>query len=779
MIGKQISHYHILEKLGEGGMGVVYKAEDTELKRMVAIKFLPPDMTRNEEAKNRFTHEAQAASSLEHHNICNIHEIGRTEDGQLFVVMACYEGETLKEKIERGPLKIDEAVNIAIQVSQGLIKAHEKGIVHRDIKPSNIFITTDGIAKIIDFGLAKLAGKTVLTKEGTTLGTVNYMSPEQGRGEEIDHRTDIWSIGAVLYEMITGQAPFKGEYDQAVIYSIMNEDPDPITALRTGVPMDLERIIDKCLSKDRGDRYQNSEDMIVDLRQVLKETTAQPMANRKAVSFGKKNRWIIISSFAFILVMVIAIIFVLATGGNHEIKSIAVLPLDNLSHNPEQEYFADGMTEALITELSKIKGLKVISRTSVMQYKNRKEHLPDIARELDVDAIVEGSALLINDQIRITAQLIDASTDQHIWSNEYDRKLADVLSLHKEVAKEISKEVKIELSLKEQERLSTATQVNPKAYELVLKGRYIFKNRFRLEDRLQSIEYYKDAIEIDSSFALAYAYLANAIRYLSDYGYAPSKIRDKVKRAVIKSLELDPDLAFAHMQYGMYKLYLEWDWAGAENELKRALELEPNNADIYAGLASYYGNIGKYDKGFEANRKAQSLSPLAMDLKNQKVWLCFHSRSYEKGIKYVNDLIDVESQNTNWNYWLAIFYVAQKDCKKAMVECNKIEKAVEGLDSKDIHELLAVFGWINGKCGDQNKAKDYLNKLLSIDHWIDPGEVAVSYIGLGNNGEAIKWIEKAIEQKSKYCFYIKHAPVFDPLRDNLPFQKLISRINLP
>jgi len=375
MIGKSISHYRITEKLGGGGMGIVYKAEDTRLKRTVALKFLPPDLTRDEDAKKRFVHEAQAASALEHPNICNVHEIDETQDGQMFICMACYEGETLKKKIERGPLKVDEAVNIAVQVAGGLARAHEAGITHRDIKPANVMVTDRGEVKIVDFGLAKLSGRTRVTKTGTTAGTIAYMSPEQSRGEGVDSRTDIWSLGVVLYEMLTGKLPFKGDYEQAVVFSILNEDPEPLRNLRSEVPIGLERIVHKAMAKSPGERYRQVRDVLVELETLGTEQETRSM-----------------------------------TAGRGR-KSIAVLPFKSLSESKEDEYFSDGITEDILTQLSRIGDLKVISRTSVMRYKKSEKSLLEIGRELGVATILEGSVRRSGDRVRIVGELIDAQTD--------------------------------------------------------------------------------------------------------------------------------------------------------------------------------------------------------------------------------------------------------------------------------------------------------------------------------------------------------------------------------
>jgi len=381
MIDKLISHYKIIEELGRGGMGVVYKAEDTKLKRNVALKFLPPELTRDPEARQRFIHEAQAASSLDHNNVCTIYEIDETEEGQTLIAMACYEGETLKGKIQRGSLKIEEAIDIAIQVVQGLTKAHERGIVHRDIKPGNILITEDGVVKIIDFGLAKLAGRVKITKTGTTIGTVAYMSPEQSRGQEVDHRTDIWSLGVILYEMVTGQLPFKGEYEQAVVYSIMNEEPEPISGMDT----ECERIIRKALTKSSEERYQYVEEILADLKSLRKKIEAEILEKQFRKTKPK--------------------------------PSIAVLYFRNMSADPEQEFFCEGMAEEIINSLTQIKDLQVAARTSAFTFKGREADIREIGRKLNVDKILEGSVRKVGNRLRIMAQLINVEDGYHLWCN--------------------------------------------------------------------------------------------------------------------------------------------------------------------------------------------------------------------------------------------------------------------------------------------------------------------------------------------------------------------------
>ncbi|HLE57225.1 MAG TPA: serine/threonine-protein kinase, partial [Rhodothermia bacterium] len=511
MVGQTISHYQILEKLGEGGMGVVYEARDTKLDRLVALKFLPPALAADATDKERFIQEARAASSLDHPNVCNVHEIGETAEGQLFIAMTLYDGVPLNKKIEQAPLPIEDALDVAIQVTEGLQAAHEKGIVHRDIKSSNIMVTGKGRSVIMDFGLARASGGTNLTRTGATMGTVPYMSPEQARGEKVDHRTDIWSFGVVLYEMIAGRPPFRSDYEQALVYSILNEEPEPLTGLRSNVPMELERIVTKALQKARDLRYQTADDLLADLRGLTRgiETgTRLKVPRRKRAA---PRRWMYL--IGGILVLAAAAVLVapyLFRAPTDTIDSIAVLPLDNLTGDPGQEYFVDGMHEALISELSKISALKVISRTSAMQYKGaRTSSMREIARELGVNGLVEGSVLREGNQVRITVQLIDGREDKHLWTQTYERELRSVLALHSEVAQAIARQIRVTVTPEEQVHMASARAVNPEAYEAFLLGRHYWNQR-SIHGFEQAVESFQKAVALDPGYVAAYVGLADA-----------------------------------------------------------------------------------------------------------------------------------------------------------------------------------------------------------------------------------------------------------------------------
>jgi serine/threonine protein kinase len=510
MIGKTVSHYKVFEKLGGGGMGVVYKAEDTRLKRTVALKFLPPTLTSDLEAKERFIHEAQAASALQHNNICVVYDIDETPDGQMFISMEYLEGETLKKKIERGPLKVEEAIDFAVQVAHGLAKAHEHGIVHRDVKPANIMVTTDGVAKIVDFGLAKLSGRTMLTKTGSTLGTAAYMSAEQARGEPADHRTDIWSLGVVLYEMLTGKRPFDAEYENALLYAILNSEPEPITAVRTGVQRELERIVSKCLAKSPAERYQHIDELVVDLRMIHPITASLAhAATRTGVVRSRRIRTrVLLTGIALVVVALGAWFFLGRESGELSQlrkKSIAVLPFSPFGRSFDDSVFADGIHDDILTQLSKISGLRVIARTSMVLYRDSKKTPLQIGDDLDVGYLLEGSTRRSGGKIRITAQLINTADEGHLWAETYDRNDADVFAVQSDIAQRISSSMEAVLSPAEKAAVEEIPTRSTEAYNYYLQGKHYWENYIDSAGNAKAAEFFEKAAEKDPTFTQAFA----------------------------------------------------------------------------------------------------------------------------------------------------------------------------------------------------------------------------------------------------------------------------------
>jgi serine/threonine-protein kinase len=775
MIGKTISHYEILEKLGEGGMGVVYKAQDLELDRIVALKFLSPLLTADEVERKRFEHEARAVSALDHPNICTFYELGKTDNGQLFLAMAYYEGQTVREKIKEKPLPLSEALDIALGMAQGLSKAHEKGVTHRDIKSENIIITTDGGVKIMDFGLAKIAGASTLTKTGATLGTVPYMSPEQARGDKLDHRTDIWSFGMVLYEMITGRLPFKSDYNDAVIYSILNQDPEPVTALRTGVPMELERIISKCLEKNASDRYQHMDDIIVDLQKVRRVSgEAEQKPPRRTRINIKWNKWLRIGVSAAIIALLLIFFFPFSKSPDLTIRSIAVLPLDNLSRDSEQEYFADGMTEALITDLAKISALRVISRTSVMLYKTRKKTIPEIAKELNVDAIVEGSVQRSGDRVRITAQLLHAPTDRHLWAESYERSMTDVLALQTELALAIAKEIRAKVTPQEETHLTSAPPVNKEAYELYLKGRY-FWNKRTTEGIKKAIEQFQQAAEADPNYALAYVGLADCYAVLESYAGTPaSEALPKAKAYAERALQLDETLAEAHGSLGITNDQL-WQFEEAEQEYKRAISLNPNYPTARQWYSAHLRTLGRLDKALAEIKHAQELDPLSPVIRENVALTYLQMGDLDAAIAQARKIIELDSNYPGGHRSLGLVYLRQRRYPEAIAEFQK------GVDlSGRASFQLSNLGYGYALAGKRAEALAIVKELEERYAKREASELHIApvYSGLGKKDQAFAWLEKAFQTRSSQLRWTTAWPFFDSLRGDPRYIDLLQRVGL-
>ncbi len=774
MIGTTVNHYKILEKLGEGGMGVVYKAEDTSLKRTVALKFLAFELTRDQEAKERFVHEAQAASALEHNNICSVHEIGETEDGRLFIAMSCYDGELLKSRMESGPLPVDLAIDIALQTAQGLAKAHSTGIIHRDVKPANIFITNDGTVKLLDFGLAKLSSQTRLTKTGKTVGTAAYMSPEQTRGDEVDQRTDIWSLGVVIYEMLSGKLPFPGDYEQAIIYGILNAEPEPLTALQAGIPLQLQRIVEKATAKNPDKRYQRAEEIIADLQSLkseIKSGTARPPL------FGfrlpRKKRAYMYGTVAVILSVLVAIQLFLPGGTGERINSIAVLPLVNLSGNPEQEYFADGMTDELITNLAKVRALKVISRTSVMQYKDTKKPLPQIARELNVDAVIEGSVLREGNEVRISAQLIQASTDQHMWADSYQRDLRNVLAMQEEIASAITERVRAAVTTTERARLASARAVNPKSYEAYLKGQF-YISKMTEDGYEKGLAYLNQAVALDSTNPKAYAALALAYSIIGHERHPDAFDQARAATQKVEQLGGEP-MADMYSAWSMKKLYSDWDYSGAEIDLKRAIELNPSFGEAQRDYSWYLYLIGKRDEALARMKTAQGVDPLNALFYADRAWQYWWMGKHDKAIEEAHKSLELDS---NFNEGLAVLGYVYAD--KGMYD-----------EALALHRKLAVIDpywrWCLVttliKSGNEAEARKTLAKFLAEkpeptggwDGWF----LTDIYAALGDKNSAFRWLELAYKGRMSFLPWINDNVLYKPLHGDPRFQAMVRRMNLP
>ena len=749
MIGKTISHYRILEKLGEGGMGVVYKAEDTKLGRPVALKFLLSQLTQDAEAKERFINEARAASALDHSSICTIYEIGRADDDQLFIAMAFCEGESLKAKIANGPLDVKETVGIAVRVADGLARAHGKGIFHRDIKPANIMITRDGDVKIVDFGLAVLAGQARLTRTGTTSGTAAYMSPEQVRGEALDNRTDIWSLGVVLYEMLTGQLPFRGEYEPALTYSILNDKPKPMSSLRHGVPRELERVVKKALGKSQSERYQNVTDLLADLERLAERqsrgTRPGSVARQTRISQTTQRK-----------------------------KSIAVLPFRSLSDSKEDEYFSDGTTEDIITQLSKISELRVVSRTSIMRYKNTEKSIPEIGRELGVGTILEGSVRRAGERVRIVAQLLDVQADEHIWAETYDREMKDVFAIQSDVAEKIAAALKAKLSPTEIERIEKKPTESAEAYSLYLKGRFYWNKR-RADDLRTAIEYFNQAIEIDPRYAPAYVGLASGYLALPDYAGLPVKeFVPKAEAAARKALELDPTLGEAHAVLGVARQH-EWDWAGAEIEYRRAIELNPSFPSVHHWYSQMLLFCGRSVEAEAEIRLAQELDPLSLIIGSLASGKPYYARQYDKAIEQFKKTLELDPNFAQAHLALGWAYLQQSQFEKGIAEFEKV-RAIAGSSPYGLGGLGNAYA----RAGRKSGAAQVLDELLrfSGEGYSVSYDIALVYLGLGDKNQALEWLESAYGERSTFLEEITMDPVWDGLRSDPRFVALMKKVGL-
>jgi len=747
MIGETISHYKILEKLGEGGMGEVYKAEDIKLKRTVALKFLTSQALGSNEEKDRFMNEAQAVAALEHPSICTIHEIDQKE-GKTFIAMGYIEGQSLKEKIESAPLKLEEAIDIVIQVAEGLQEAHEKKIVHRDIKSANIMVTTKGQVKIMDFGLAKLAKVEQITKDNITMGTLAYMSPEQARGEEVDHRTDVWSLGVVLYEMVTGQLPFKGEYEQAVIYSILNEEPEPMRGLQAGLPKELEIIVNKALAKSPDSRYQNAGDILADLRKLSKE-----LESMKEQPSTKKSQ-----------------------------PSIAVLPFTNLSGDKEQEYFCDGMAEEIINALTHVESLRVVARTSAFVFKDKKEDIREIGKKLNVKTLLEGSVRKVGDRVRITAQLVNVADGYHLWSEKYDRNIGkeccpdDIFAIQDEISLAIVDKLKVKLLGEEKSALVKRYTDNLEAYNLYLKGRYFWNKRGE-EDLKKGLECFKQAIEKDPNYALTYAGLADSYILLAEHSLLPPKDAfPRAKAAVIKALEIEETLVEAHTSLAFIKTLNDWDWMGAEKEFKQAIEFNPGYATAHQWYAEHLTMMGQYAEAIAELKRAQELDPLSLIIGVAlAVTLFCGARRYDRVIEECQKVLEMDP-----NFGGALNVLGMVYRERAMYE-----EAIEAFQKARTFDegntwVMAELGHAYAASGNRSEAQKVLNELqqLSKRRYVPPDNIALVYLGLGKKDLMFEYLEKAYEDRSVGLSWLKADPIFDSLRSDPRFTALLKRIGL-
>ena len=780
MIGKTISHYRIIEELGRGGMGVVYKAEDTRLKRIVALKFLAPSAVGSREEKTRFVHEALAAAALNHPNICTIHEIDEVDgpwpDRQTFIAMEYIDGQSLKEKIQSGLMKIEEALDIAVQIVEGLQEAHQHGIVHRDIKPANIMITTKGQAKIMDFGLAKLSGRTKVTKTGTTLGTAAYMSPEQARGEVVDHRTDIWSFGVVLYEMITGQLPFRGDYEQAVIYSILHEEPKPITAFRSDIPSGLEKILSRCLKKSPEERYANMGELLEELLKVREELSSGslPAARRPYPAAKRSARRLLWAGGAIILlaVLVLAGVRFFANRGTTSIptrenplvslwkNSIAVLPFEDLSPQRDQEYFCDGLTDDIITKLSNIRELKVINRTSVLRYRNTTKDIKQIGAELGVATVLQGSIRREGKRVRINAQLVNIDDGFNLWAKSYDFQMQDLFAVQEEVSQAIARALQVKFSPQTLARFEAQRPADLEFYEYQLKTSY-FVNRFLLfhqeQDFQKALEMSSKMLAIDSTDARPYLWLAWSYQNHYEISGNPED-HERVLEFCQKAYQLNPNLAETIVAMG-WVYYSRKDYEKAFQFYSQALQRNPNESAIHHVIGIFYTLLGLWEQARLFFRQAFELDPFYLYSVLLLADSYLNVGQFAEAMIYYKKALELAPNNADVNCRYADLLIRTKRYREAEEAIRKAEEYQPGFSRLPYYKALLFAA--------KGRKEEALAQMEA-----PPAEV---YALLGMNGEAIESIARHHEQPRYQYLQLRNNPYFVPLQRDPRFKRVIAR----
>lgn len=780
--GKTISHYRVLEAIGRGGMGVIYKAVDLKLGRHVALKLLPEYLARDEKALQRFVREARAASTLNHPNICTVYEIDEAE-GLHFIAIELLEGETIKERVARGSLSIREILGIAVEISDALESAHSAGIIHRDIKPANIFLTRRGASKVLDFGVAKRVGSDLveqtsgfsvwlsgnfdhnLTNPGAALGTAAYMSPEQAGGQPVDTRSDIFSLGAVLYEMTTGKLPFPARVSTDLIRAIRKENPKPIEELNPKVPSGLSKIIDKALQKDCSLRYQRAAEMRADLQDVQGH-------------LERRVKWWKASLVPLALVALFAVVLAASrfnprihqwiagtpsVGMSPHIRSLAVLPFENITGDPAQEYLAEGISDTLITDLTKLPSLRVVSRTSSMQYKGTHKVLPEIARELDVEAVVLGSVARSENRVRINTKLVEAASGQILWLQDYDRDESEVLKIQNDLAAAVAQEVAGKVTTEIQSRLAEEPQsVNPQAYESYLKASYFYSKETD-EGFEKAIEYYRKAIDLDPSFAAAYLGLGETYGFMAYQGrlnYAEGSV--KAENLLAKALELNPNSSLAHALTGMIKFQFRCDRPGAEKELSRALELNPNDMAALDYHSYYLLEMGRTDEAIAEKKRVLDHDPVSVGTSSELGLYYLMAGRNDEAIEQLQKALELDSNFPSALGRLGQAYTNKGEYDRAVIEIKKAI-AVDKTPNR-----LGKLGDVYARWGKRQEALEVVLELkdMSKQRYVSPTLIARIYARLGEKDQALSLLEKARKEDK----FEASDPGFDSLRSDPRFK---------
>ncbi len=801
--GTKLGPYEVLSPLGAGGMGEVYRARDSRLGREVALKVLPAEYSAEPERLERFDQEARAASALNHPNIVTIHDIGRDGD-TAYIAMELVSGTTLRDLLLSGPLELRDAVDLAFQTANGLARAHETGIVHRDLKPENLMITADGFVKILDFGLAKLVPMLTSdisemqtaaaggTMPGTILGTVGYMSPEQASGRSLDFRSDQFSLGSILYEMVTGQRAFRRDTAGETLAAIILQDPEPVESVNPAVPEPLARIIRRCLSRNLQERYGSTRDLAHDLKNLREQTLASVSASppRSGVTPGPGSPRrsgvtpgpVVIRRRALALRVALGVLVLAAAAAaalliarkSAAIDSLAILPFANSGGDPEMEFLSDGITESLIHNLSRVPGIRVISRTSAFAYKGRKLDPRSVGKELGVRAVLVGSIAPRGENLAVSTELIDARDNSRMWGEEYNRAASQLLVVQVEISREIASALRPELRKEEQARLIRRSTDNPEAYQLFLKARY-FWNQFTEDGLKKSIRYSDEAVQKDPTYALAYITLGEAYGVLGANYWPPREAFPKSRAAIERALQIDPSLREAQTALGAYELFYGWNWDAAEKALRRAMETS-STPDPYQVYGYYLWAQGRLEQSIASMQHAVELDPLSPSAGGDLAYTYYFARKYDAAIEHLRKNRELAPGYYQTPMIQGAVYVMQERAEEAIGQFREAISLAGGSP-----QSLAYLGYGYGRAGRAEEARGTLRQLeeLSGQRYVSPFDVALVQIGLGDEDRAFEWLEKAYKERSTWLITLKVDPIFDKLRADPRFTGLVRRIGLP